>query len=387
MNELEETRAGEPVSRKAPPMQPMRIQSFATTGLFVLAVCYTIYFAREIMVPITAAVILALVLQPIIRLMSRCKIPEPLGAGVVVIALFAALTPGIYFLADPAANWIAQMPDIVAEVQDKIKGPIEEIRDAQQEIKSIVDETQNNGDSAIDQEAKQRIDAEDQSGDTPPQHFEVSLLEIFLQSFAMLRSIGWSVVVIFVLLYFLLASSRLLRENTVAALPTLGHQKRALAATRDIQRDVSAYLITVMLINTALGIAIGLAMHITGLPNAALWGAMAAILNFMPYLGPLAGAVVVAIVGLVSFETPLHALLPPVVYIGINALEGNLITPMILGRRLTINPVAVFLSVIFWAWLWGIPGALMAVPLLACVKVICDRSEQLAPVSQLLSGR
>jgi predicted PurR-regulated permease PerM len=193
--------------------------------------------------------------------------------------------------------------------------------------------------------------------------------------------------IIFVLLYFLLATGTVLRENIIFALPTLRDKRRALTVTSNVQRSVSAYLITVILINLGLGAAIGFAMYAIGLPNPALWGAMAAMLNFIPYLGAIAGSIVVAIVGLVTYATPVEALLPPMIYLAINSLEGYLATPAILSRRLTINPIAVFLSIVFWGWIWGVAGALMAVPILACLKVICDATERLAPVSQFLSGR
>ena len=225
------------------------------------------------------------------------------------------------------------------------------------------------------------------SEQTPSETTRISLLEVFSRTFPVLRDVGWSVLIVFVLLYFLLATGTTLRENIILALPTFRDKKRALEVTRDVQRGVSVHLATVTLINIGLGVAIGLAMYAIGLPNPALWGAMAAMINFVPYLGPIVGSFVVTIVGLVTFDAPVQALLPPVVYIAINTLEGNLVTPMILSRRLTISPIAVFLSVIFWGWIWGVLGALMAVPILVCLKVVCDANERLAPVSQFLSGR
>jgi predicted PurR-regulated permease PerM len=364
-----------------------RISSYSITGLFVLAVCYTLYFAQAILMPVTAAVILALLLQPIVRFFGRAKVPEPIAAGVVVVAFFAALTVGIYFLSDPAAKWISQMPDVVAEVQDKIKAPMKQIKDAKKEIENMVEEAPADA-KAVPPPDPQRSEApKAKSEQTPSEITRVSLLEVFTRTFPVLRDVGWSVLIVFVLLYFLLATGTTLRENIILSLPTFRDKKRALEVTRDVQRGVSVHLATVTLINIGLGVAIGLAMHAIGLPNPALWGAMAAVINFVPYIGPIVGSFVVTIVGLVTFDAPVQALLPPVVYIAINTLEGNLVTPMILSRRLTISPIAVFLSVIFWGWIWGVLGALMAVPILVCLKVVCDANERLAPVSQFLSGR
>ena len=364
-----------------------RAQAIALTGLFALAICYTLYLAQDVLMPVTAAVILALLLQPAVRLLRRVKVPEPIAAGLVVAALFAVLAVGIYFLSDPAAKWMSQMPDVVAQVQAKIKAPIEEIKDAKEAVEDIVEKTQGN------EEVKPKGNAASaKKPDAPPEPVpsdaaRVSLLEVLSQTFVVLSDVAWGAVIIFVLLYFLLASGTRLRENVIFALPTLRDKKRALTVTSDVQRSVSAYLVTVILINLGLGAAIGVAMYAVELPNPALWGAMAAMLNFIPYLGAIAGSVVVAIVGLVTYPTPVEALLPPMIYLAINSLEGYLATPAILSRRLTINPIAVFLSIIFWGWIWGIAGALMAVPILACLKVICDANERLAPVSQFLSGR
>lgn len=361
----------------SPPLAPKR--SFAITGLFVLAVCYTLHIAQDILMPVTAAVILALLLQPAIRLLRLARIPDPISAGGVVIALFAVLSVGIYFLADPAAKWISQLPDVVTEVQQKIKAPMQEIQDAKDVVQDIVDEAQ------ADVKTKSGAGATHQP--SPSDATRIGLIELLTQTFVVLSEAAWSALIIFVLVYFLLAGGSVLRENIILSLPTLSDKKRALVATRDVQHGVSAYLVTVILINMGLGVAIGLAMYAIGLPNPALWGAMAAILNFIPYLGAVAGSVVVTIVALVTFDTPVEALLAPVVYIAINSIEGYIATPMILSRRLTINPIAVFLSVIFWGWMWGVPGALMAVPIMACLKVICDATERLAPLSQFLSGR
>jgi predicted PurR-regulated permease PerM len=356
-------------------------------GLFVLAVCHTLYLAREILMPVTAAVILALLLQPAIPPLRRVRVPEPIAAAIVVVALFAALTAGIYFLSDPAAKWMAEMPNVVETVQKKIKAPIKEIKEAKEAVEDIVDETGANGEADPDANVQQGGEAGVKPETAPPEPTRVSLIEVFTQSIAVLGDVAWGALIILVLLYFLLATGSELRENIILALPTVRDKKRAIAVTRDVQRGVSAYLVSVILINVGLGVAIGVAMHAIGLPNPALWGAMAALLNFIPYLGALAGSVVVTVVGLITYVTPVEALLPPAIYLAINSLEGYLITPAILSRRLTLNPIAVFLSVIFWGWIWGVAGALMAVPILASFKGICDATDRLAPVSQFLGGR
>jgi len=290
-----------------PPIRA-RISSFSITGLFVLAVCYTLYYAQAILMPITAAVILTLLLQPVVRFLARAKVPEPIAAGVVVVAFFFAFTVGIYFLSDPAAKWMSQMPDVVSRVQEKVKAPMKQIKDAKKEIENMVEETPAESKDAPPHDPQQSKAPQPAAEQASPETTRVSLLEIFTRTFPVLRDVGWSVLIVFVLLYFLLATGTTLRENIILALPTLRDKKRALAMSRDLQRGVSAHLATVTLINIGLGVAIGLAMYAIGLPNPALWGAMAAIVNFIPYIGPIVGSVVVAIVGLVTFDAPAGSL-------------------------------------------------------------------------------
>jgi predicted PurR-regulated permease PerM len=189
---------------------------------------------------------------------------------------------------------------------------------------------------------------------------------------------------VIVLLYFLLAAGDGYHEKIVKVLPTFRDKKRAVILIRRVHQDVATYLLTVTMINCGLGVAIGAAMFFAGLPNSVLWGVLAALLNFIPYFGPLVGQVIVGLVGLTVFDNPIDALIPVGLYFVINLCEGYIVTPTVLGRRLTMNPMMVFLAVLVWGWLWGIPGALLAVPLLACFNVICASSERLQPLSEFL---
>ncbi len=201
------------------------------------------------------------------------------------------------------------------------------------------------------------------------------------------QQVGVTLLITIALLFLLLSSGTMFQEKLVRSLPRFRHKKQAVAITNQIQKDISTYLATVSLINAGLGLAIGFGLYAIGLPNAALWGTMAALLNFVPYIGFAIGTTIVFIVGLLTFDTLTAALMPPLVYIACNAIEANAITPILLGRRLTLNAVVVFLAVLIWGWLWGVSGALLAVPLLAMMKVIADRVDGLGGLSEFLSGR
>jgi predicted PurR-regulated permease PerM len=188
-----------------------------------------------------------------------------------------------------------------------------------------------------------------------------------------------------VLLYLLLASGDLFLQKLVRGLPSLRDKVHAVKISHEIQQNISNYLFSVSLINVGLGIMVSVGLYFMGVPNAAMWGMLAAVLNFVPYFGPVFGVILLTTVGLLTFDTLGRGLLPPAWYLLLHLLEANLITPILLGRRFTLNPVVIFVSLIFWTWLWGVPGALLSVPILVSLKVISEHVPAMSPVSELLS--
>jgi predicted PurR-regulated permease PerM len=183
----------------------------------------------------------------------------------------------------------------------------------------------------------------------------------------------------------LLASGDLFLQKLVRVMPTLSDKKRAVEISHEIQQNISNYLFSVSLINLGLGLLVSGGLYLMGVPNAAMWGILVAVLNFVPYFGPASGVILLAAVGLLTFDTLGKGLLPPLWYLLLHLLETNLITPVLLGRRFTLNPVVIFVSLIFWMWLWGVPGALLSVPILVSIKVVCDRVPAMSSISELLS--
>jgi len=188
-----------------------------------------------------------------------------------------------------------------------------------------------------------------------------------------------------VLVYLLLASGDLFLQKLVRVMPTLSDKKRAVEISHEIQQNISNYLFSVSLINVGLGLVVSGGLYFMGVPNAVMWGMLVAVLNFVPYFGPVAGVILLATVGLLTFDTLWQGLLPAAWYLLLHLLEANLITPVLLGRRFTLNPVVIFVSLIFWTWLWGVPGALLSVPILVSIKVISDRVPAMSPVSELFA--
>jgi predicted PurR-regulated permease PerM len=187
-------------------------------------------------------------------------------------------------------------------------------------------------------------------------------------------------------LYFLLVAGNIFLRRIVEILPTFGNKRQAVDISQQIQEDISAYLVTITAMNAAVGAATAAAMYLCGLGDPLLWGTTAFLLNYIPIIGPLFGVCIFVLVGMLSFESLWWALLPPALYLGIHLIEGETLTPMLLARRFTLNPVLIILSLVFWFWMWGALGAILAVPMLAILKIISDRLRPLKALGHFLEG-
>ena len=350
-----------------PTQRALDIRSVSLTGLFILASFYTLYFARDFILPILLAWILSSLLAPIVRLFKRGHIPEPLSALFIILALLGTLSLGAYRLSDPAAEWIQRAPQSLSGVRAKLQRimrPVQGVQETTKELEKITT-------LGKDQEA------------TEVEIKKPGLGEVVLSGAKNFILAGG---VTLVLLYFLLASGDMFLLKLVKILPTLENKKRAVEIYRQIEADVSTYLAVVTLINIGFGCIIGASMYLLGMPNPLLWGVMAAVLAYIPYLGSLIGISTVTVVAILTFDEIFRIILVPSIYFALDSIEANLVTPMILGRRLALNPVVIFIWLIFCGWIWGITGALLAVPLLAIIKIISDQVEQLAPIGEFLGS-
>jgi predicted PurR-regulated permease PerM len=350
-----------------PTQRTLDIRSVSLTGLFVLATFYTLYFARDFILPILLAWILSSLLAPIVRLFKRVHIPEPLSALFIILALLGTLSLGAYRLSDPAAEWIQRAPQSLSGVRAKLQSILRPVQGVQETTKEI--------------EKMATLGKDEET--TAVEIKKPGLGEVVLsgaKNFLLAGSVT------LVLLYFLLASGDMFLLKLVKILPTLDDKKRAVEIYRQIEADVSTYLSVVTLINIGFGCVIGFSMYLLGMPNPLLWGVMAAVLAYIPYLGALVGIVTVTIVAILTFDDIYRIIMVPIVYFILDNIQGNLIMPMVLGGRLALNPVVIFIWLIFCGWIWGITGALLAVPLLAIIRIISDKVEQLAPIGEFLGS-
>jgi predicted PurR-regulated permease PerM len=341
------------------------VRHVALLVLALLAVLYTLHIAQAFILPIVLSILLNLLLSPLVFFLQKyLRIPGPLGAGLVIVVFLGLVIFGAYRLAPAASAWIARAPESMATLQRKIqplRKPVERVSEAAEQVEEATD---------LDKK-------------TPQVEIKGPSLtsQVFGGTTALLSSIG----VILFLTYFLLASGELFLQKLVGVLPQLKDKKTAVRIVRDTQTQISRYLVTTTMINAGVGVATGLALGLVGMPNPVLWGVVAALLNFVPYIGGLVNTVILTLAAFLTFDDVSQALLIPVVFTAINILEGNLITPMVLGRRMRLNTVAVFIGLIFWWYLWGIPGAILAVPMMATIKIACDHIASLAPVGEFLA--
>lgn len=338
----------------------------AITGLFILAVFYTIYFARPFLLPIVLAVLLDFLLSPIIRFLKGLRVPEPVGAAIVVAGLLGLVGAGAYSLADPARTWVAKAPASIQKAQSRLRDlrrPVEQVSRTADQVEAAT----NIGKSGV-QEVIVR-------GPRMSERFFGSTQTFLIGAFEML-----------VLLYFLLAAGDLFLQKLIKVLPLLQDKKKAVMIAHETEASISTYLFTLTLVNVGLGLVVALAMFLVGMPNPLLWGALAALAEFVPYVGAGAMLITLSLAGLVTFPQVGHAMLVPAAYLAVNLVQANFVTPTVIGHRLTLNPVAILVGLVFWWWLWGVGGAFIAVPLLATFKIFCDHIESLAPIGEFLGN-
>jgi predicted PurR-regulated permease PerM len=324
-----------------------------------------LYIARAFFIPVAFALLLTLALRPVVRWLARRHIAPATGAAIVM--LVGAMIVGLvtYELAPSAREWIATTPAAARSAARKwhaLATPIEQVASTADQIAVLAGTARQSSPTVVVQGPTigSRL-----FGTT--QVFVAGAIEVLL------------------LLYALLAVGDALLDRVVHAIPRCRDRTRVIAIARAVEGSVSTYLLTTAAINISEGLLVTAAMALLGMPMPFLWGALVAVAEFIPYLGMIAMLGVLTIGGLTTFDNLSHALLVPAAYLAINFIQGNVVTPIVMSRRLTLNPVAIFLSLALWWWLWGIAGALLAVPLLAAFKICCDHVESLAPIAALLS--
>jgi len=332
---------------------PSDIKAVFLGGLLLLAMLGACYVASDIILPIVLAFVLSLVLQPAMRALERVRLPRGIAAMFLILVLFGTLGGLGAVLSGPAVSWAQKLPAGVPKLQEHLSFLSQPIA----AVQKFADQAQ----------------GLTQASEAKPVPVAVQGAGLSDRLLSGTRAFASGLLETVLVLFFLLVSGDTFLRRLVEILPRFKNKRQAVDISQQIESDVAAYLFTITIMNLAVGIAIGTVMAFCGVGDPVLWGAVAFLLNYIPILGPMIGVVVFLLAGLLSIDSLWGAFLPAGLYLLIHLVEGETVTPMLLARRFTINPVLVILSLVFWYWMWGVPGAILSTPMLAITKIICDR--------------
>lgn len=331
----------------------------------LVAAGVAVYFARPVFLPITAAFVLSVLLAPAAEWLRRRHIPNGLRAFIAVAATFSIFTGGVYLVIQPGAAWIENLPSVISQAKEKLVGMREAVEKVQ-DVSAQVNELTELG---------------------APAENEVVVVEgpgLGDSLVASARTIIVQIIFAAVLTFFFLSARLDIRRKLLLLRRTRRGMMQSLRMINAVEEKVGSYMLTMFVINFGLGCVTTIAMWAIGMPSPFVWGGLAAILNFIPYIGPILLTVLLALSGIVQFDTPLEMATPALIYVALNFIESNVITPMLIGVRLTISPLAVILNISFWTWIWGPAGAIISIPILVIFKTVCDYSETMRPLGLLL---
>ena len=334
-------------------------------GLFVLAVLIVCYHAQAVVVPLVMAIVLKMMLQPLVRLLNRWQMPRAVGALIAMAVLGTVLVGLGFLLSMPAASFAEAITQGLPRLEERLRflqGPISSL----QAVLAKAQEVAGGG-----------------NGENP---VAIEKIGVFGFIFSGTRAAIEGLLTTGIILFFLMLSGDTFLRRGVEIMPNFEHKRRAVEISQQVEADISVYLLTIISMNLLVGVAVSAAVWLCGVGDPVLWGALAFILNFVPILGPLTGMALLVLAGFMHFPTTGLSLLPAGLYLLIHLVEGELVTPALLARRFTMNPVAVIISIIFWYWMWGVPGAVLAMPMLAICKILCDRIKPLMAFGHFLEG-
>jgi predicted PurR-regulated permease PerM len=325
------------------------------------------YFARDVLIPVVLAVLLTLLLRPALRQMRRLKLPDAASALILYAGVTALLLGAVTLLAGQAQGWLEQAPQTIERVRAMLptkSGPLQNLEETTAAVEGL---------SRSGQEEE-------------PVAVKVKSQDMAYTILGVSGHIAGAAVIVIVLGFFLLAFSDSLIRQAVSVQNSFGDRRNVVQLLLEVEGGISRYLGTITLINVGLGAATGVALWMLGIPNPVLWGALATVANFVPHVGAMACMIVLFFVGAVTHQSLGYGLIVALAFMCITAAESYFITPLILSRSLQLSPLAVILAILFWGWLWGIGGGLMAAPLLTILKIVCDQFPGLSAVSTFVAG-
>lgn len=361
-----------------PPPNPLtlgyvRIAAYAVVTAVALGTPFALQAGAEFFLPITAAIVVAIALVPALEWLERRGVPSGLAALACVLSFLLLINGGLALIVVPASGWFVRLPESLPRIQANLAPLIDFYASLQRYVDEALTAFADNTAAQMQQVAVQ----------TP-----TSLLD-YLTGSAPAAAIQTLFSIL--LIYFFLAGWTRLRGRTIRSRGSFDDAMNTARVIQNVVDATSAYLSTIVFINAMLGLSVALLLWALGMPSPFMWGGIVTLCNFIPYVGPIVAAGLLGIGGLMTFDSMGLALLPAMIQIGLHTIEANIITPLVLGRRLTINPMLILISLSFWGWVWGTPGALLAVPILIIAQTLFlsfrgERPEWAPPVSRVEPG-
>lgn len=362
--ELNTGNAGNGRNIADPSNRKTRVASAALSGLFLLALFYTLYLAADFLQPVLFALFISLLLAPVVRILCLVRMPLFISAAIAIGASLVLVLGFASIISAPLTGFVHDFPAYVQAAQAQTNVLTEPL----QQLVSI----------------SEQLDRLLQGGGPPSATVSLRQQGVVQIIFSQTPGFLGKVVIVIVLSYFLLVYGETFYRKIVYVAPRFEDKRRAVEITLRLQWTISRYLTSVTLLNLGLGVVVGVTAQLFGLPNSILWGTAAFILNYIPFLGAGCCMAAMLIACLLNHPTSWISFLPPLTYLAASVLESNLISPHVIGRWMTLNPVAILLSFLFWGWLWGIAGMLLAVPILAVAKIFCSTLPSLSSVAEFL---
>ena len=360
---------------------PVDVRSVSLALLSVLAVVYTLYWARDVFIPLMLGVMISYTLSPLVDLMHRWRIPRAIGAGILLIGIVGGTGALVYSLSDDAAQLIETLPDAATKLRQTLRkergaseGAMEKVQRAATQLERAANETVSPAPPAPS--GVVRVQVEKPKLDV--KNF------LWMGTLGAAGLVGQASIVLFLTFFLLISGDTFRRKLVKIAGPTFSKKKITLQVLDEIHGQIQRYMLVQLATSILVGVATWLAFLWIGVENAAIWGVAAGVFNTIPYLGPVLVTAGTVLVALLQYGTLEMALLVGGVTLLITSLEGYLLTPWLTGRASRMSAVVVFVAVLFWGWLWGMWGLLLGVPIIMMIKAVCDRVEDLKPVGEML---
>ncbi|MBD3585470.1 AI-2E family transporter [Salinimonas sp. HHU 13199] len=342
--------------------------------LLLLAVIYTLYLAKSLLIPLFFSAFVALLLSPLVAIARKIYIPRTISAAALMVLLLTPFTFLGLQLAEPAERWMQALPKMAAEITQEI----DEISDSlvEETDQPVAEPKKEESDSFFDwfgddeEDEAEQVEPPPEEQNTVSDKLKQNSIEMAISVLSNAPLLLAQIFACLIFIFFLLVFGPGLFKVFIRDFPIVTNKRRALVLVHHIQRELSAYIVTISIINALLGTATAVVFTYLEIDDAILWGALVALMNFVPYLGGLASCSILLVAGMVQFGLVSTAFLPAAVFLGINILESQLITPAVLGRSMQLNPLIIILWLSIAGWLWGIVGVLLAVPILMSFKII-----------------